>query len=140
MLRDLVASHLFIVQAEGDWYRYHHLFRAFLRRRLAEREPARLVELHGRAARAWEAAGDNQEAVRHFLEAGALAEAAARAGAGGRVDGGHPERQTLAGWLHAHPAADAWRARPPSPRARRSPHLGGDAAAFARPGTGRSTA
>ena len=39
VLRDLVASHLFIVQAEGDWYRYHHLFGAFLRRRLAEREP-----------------------------------------------------------------------------------------------------
>ena len=76
VMRDLVASHLFIVQAHGDWFRYHHLFQAFLRRRLVEREPDRLALLHERAARAWAAAGEHQEAVRHYLEAGATDEAA----------------------------------------------------------------
>ena len=71
LIRSLVAAHLFIVQAQGDWFRYHHLFQAFLRRRLSEREPDRLPVLHARAAHAWEAAGDYQEAVRHQLEAGA---------------------------------------------------------------------
>ena len=98
-----MASHLFIVQAEGDWYRYHHLFDAFLRRRLAEREPARLPVLHERAARAWEAAGDHQEAVRHFLEAGAPEEAAAALEPVAESMVPTPERQTLAGWLQRIP-------------------------------------
>ena len=53
VIRGLLASHLFIVSAEGDWFRYHHLFQAFLRRRLAERDLDRLPALHARAARAW---------------------------------------------------------------------------------------
>ena len=129
VLRDLVASHLFIVQAEGDWYRYHHLFGAFLRRRLAEREPARLVELHGRAARAWEAAGDNQEAVRHFLEAGALAEAARALEPVAESMVATPERQTLAGWLQRIPPEE-WRPRPRLQLAHALlTYLGGDARA-----------
>ena len=127
VLRDLVASHLFIVQAEGDWYRYHHLFGAFLRRRLAEREPARLVELHGRAARAWEAAGDNQEAVRHFLEAGALAEAARALEPVAESMVATPERQTLAGWLPRIPPEE-WRPRLQLAHALLT-YLGGDARA-----------
>lgn len=111
VIRELVASHLFIVQAPGDWFRYHHLFHAFLRRRLAEREPERLPALHERAARAWEAAGEFQEAVRHHLEAGAP-DAAARAleeVAEAMVQ--TPDRQTLATWLERIPS-EAWRPRP----------------------------
>ena len=127
VLRDLVASHLFIVQAEGDWYRYHHLFGAFLRRRLAEREPARLVELHGRAARAWEAAGDNQEAVRHFLAAGAIGEAARALEPVAESMVPTPERQTLAGWLQRIPPEE-WRPRLQLAGALLT-YLGGDARA-----------
>jgi len=111
VIRGLLASHLFIVQAEGDWFRYHHLFQAFLRRRLSEREPGRMPPLHERAARAWEAAGDYQEAVRHHLEAGDP-DAAARAleeVAEAMVP--TPERQTLAAWLRRIPP-EAWGARP----------------------------
>ena len=129
MLRDLVASHLFIVQAEDDWCRYHHLFGAFLRRRLAEREPARLAELHGRAARAWEAAGDPQEAVRHFLEAGATAEAARALEPVAESMVATPERETLAAWLGRIPAAE-WRLRPRLQLAHALlTYLGGDARA-----------
>src|SRR5262249_25638631 len=70
----LRARHLFIVRldAASDWYRYHALFLAFLRRRLAEADPARVAELHRRAAAAWRAAGEPEDAVRHYLRAGDL--------------------------------------------------------------------
>jgi len=73
----LVARNLFTIRldAEGEWYRYHHLLAAFLRRRLAQQTPAQIAELHLRAAAAWHAAGDHAEACRHYVEAGAFAEA-----------------------------------------------------------------
>lgn len=111
VMRDLVAKHLFIVQAEGGWHRYHHLFHAFLRRRLADREPGALAELNARAGRAWLAAGDHQEAVRHFLEAGAVEEAAAALEPVAESMVPTPERQTLMGWLARIPEP-VWRARP----------------------------
>ena len=129
VLRHLVASHLFIVQAEGEVYRYHHLFGAFLRRRLAEREPARLADLHARAATAWEAAGDSQEAVRHFLEAGAPGEAARALEPVAESMVATAERQTLAGWLQRIPPAE-WRSRPRVQLAQALlTYLGGDARA-----------
>ena len=111
VIRGLVASHLFIVSAEGDWFRYHHLFQAFLRRRLAERDLDRLPALHARAARAWEAAGDHQEAVRHHLEAGAPDEAARALEPVAEAMVATPERQTLAAWLERIPP-EAWMPRP----------------------------
>jgi DNA-binding SARP family transcriptional activator len=111
VIRRLVDSHLFIVQAEGGWHRYHHLFHAFLLRHLAEREPGSLPELHLRAGHAWRASGDHQEAVRHFLEAGAMEEAAAALEPVAESMVPTPERQTLAAWLTRIPE-DVWRPRP----------------------------
>ncbi|MBJ7455798.1 MAG: hypothetical protein JHC74_07045 [Thermoleophilia bacterium] len=111
VMQKLVASHLFIVQAEGGWHRYHHLFHAFLRRRLAEREPEAAAVLHLRAGRAWMAAGDHQEAVRHFLEAGAVDEAADALEPVAESMVATPERQTLMAWLARIPEP-VWRARP----------------------------
>ena len=111
VIRGLVDAHLFIVQAEGGWHRYHHLFHAFLRRRLTEREPASVAGLHLRAGRAWQAAGDHQEAVRHFLEAGAVEDAAAALEPVAESMVPTPERQTLMGWLMRIPEP-VWRARP----------------------------
>lgn len=52
------------------WYRYHHLFADVLRRRLQERHPSRLIELHRRAAE-WLAENDClQEAIDHAFLAG----------------------------------------------------------------------
>jgi ATP/maltotriose-dependent transcriptional regulator MalT/DNA-binding SARP family transcriptional activator len=72
VIADLVGRHLFTVRLGDDAgsVRYHHLFQAFLRRRLEE-EPADVVrELHRRAAAALLAAGENLDAVTHFLAAG----------------------------------------------------------------------
>jgi len=113
LVRRLAAGHLFTARLDdsGDWYRYHHLFQAFLRRRLSDRDPERARERHRRAAAWWQAAGDPAEAVPHFLQAGELDEA---------VDALEPvaERlalsahaESLAGWLERIPR-ERWAARP----------------------------
>ncbi|MGE0026722.1 MAG: BTAD domain-containing putative transcriptional regulator [Thermoleophilia bacterium] len=76
--RSLMARHLFVIrlEAEGEWYRYHHLFQAFLRERIAELEPDILPEMHRRAADCWIAHGQPREAIDHLLVAGDLERAA----------------------------------------------------------------
>ncbi|HUL98829.1 MAG TPA: hypothetical protein VLU24_05310, partial [Mycobacterium sp.] len=54
---------------DPDWYRYHHLFAEFLRRRLDRDDPERSLRLH-RTAAAWFAEhGNLNEAVNHALAA-----------------------------------------------------------------------
>jgi DNA-binding SARP family transcriptional activator len=107
----LLASHLFTIPLEGGWYRYHHLFHTFLRRRLEGRKPARISELHRRAGAGWLAAGEPAEAVRHYLAAGepGLAVDALEPIAEAMV--ATPEAETLAGWLDALPE-ELWSVRP----------------------------
>jgi LuxR family maltose regulon positive regulatory protein len=67
-LETLERSNLFIVPLDGErrWYRYHHLLRDLLRRRLGDTEPpSRLDALHVRASRWLEANGFDLEAFRH---------------------------------------------------------------------------
>lgn len=72
MLAAIVEDHLFAVVdgAGGEWYRYHSIFRALVRRRFDERHPGWKAAVHHRAAIAWMAAGEPQEAARHYLAAG----------------------------------------------------------------------
>lgn len=76
MVRRLVAGHLFTVRLEdekqGEWYRYHHLFQAFLRRRLADAHPDRMRNRHTRAARWWLDQGDPAQGVAHLFDAGEI--------------------------------------------------------------------
>ena len=78
LCRELVDRYLFTIRldAEGEWYRYHHLFQAFLRDRVVELGPGLVPELHRRAAAAWVAEGEPTEAIDHLLTAGDLSEAA----------------------------------------------------------------
>lgn len=109
----LVASHLFIVRlaAGGEWYRYHHLFLAFLRQRLAATRSDDVRELHRRAGAAWLAAGERSEAVPHLLaaEAPELAAEALEPVAEEMVT--TPEADALASWLERIPER-LWSARP----------------------------
>ena len=58
---------LFSIDHRRTWYRYHHLFAEVLRRRLIERDPSRVAELHRLAAR-WLAKNDClPEAIEHAL-------------------------------------------------------------------------
>ena len=59
LLDRLIASNLFVVELDDPprWLRYHHLFGAFLRARLASLGASRLREANDRASRALELAG-----------------------------------------------------------------------------------
>ncbi|MBN9791773.1 LuxR family transcriptional regulator [Pseudonocardia sp. TMWB2A] len=72
MLEELETRDLFLrpLDTEREWFRYHHLFADYLRRRLDRDHPGRAAVLHGRASR-WFAGNDLvSEAVAHALAAG----------------------------------------------------------------------
>lgn len=75
----LVRTNSFIIQmdASGEWYRYHHLFRDLLRQHLAHQSAYAPEILHHRAGRWFRDKGRAQEAICHLLQADAAAEAAA---------------------------------------------------------------
>ncbi len=79
VLEILERKDLFIVRldAERRWYRYHHLFAAFLRTRLALEQPALTRALHAAASRWFERNGSAVEALHHAV-AGGHHETAAR--------------------------------------------------------------
>lgn len=58
------------LDATGEWYRYHHLFRDMLLVEAQRSMPDRLPDLHRRAAAWFEAAGYSAAAVDHLLAAG----------------------------------------------------------------------
>ncbi len=69
LLERLIATDLFVVPLddEGRWNRYHHLFGAFLRARLASLGETRRHTVHDRASRALEARGDVTGALQHAM-------------------------------------------------------------------------
>jgi len=57
--------------AEGEWFRYHHLFRGLLRDRLREQQtPSELGSLHARASAWFEKEGLIEQAIGHALASG----------------------------------------------------------------------
>jgi LuxR family maltose regulon positive regulatory protein len=71
MLERLERENLFLVplDEEGRYYRYHHLFAAFLRERLQRVSPDAILELHRRAGLWYEDDGCLAWAVEHTLAA-----------------------------------------------------------------------
>jgi LuxR family maltose regulon positive regulatory protein len=70
LLAQLEQTNLFVIalDAEGHWFRYHHLFRDFLQAQLRTAQPERIAALH-RAASEWYAAhGFLREAVQHAFQ------------------------------------------------------------------------
>lgn len=78
LLKELSDLSILIVSldAEGDWYRYHHLFAEYLLNQLREREPEALAKYHLNASIWFEKDGDTQQAVRHAVHATDLERAA----------------------------------------------------------------
>ena len=72
LLERLLAADLFVVPLDdrARWYRYHHLFGAFLRARLASLGSARLAAAHERASQALEERGDVEGALQHAMAIG----------------------------------------------------------------------
>jgi LuxR family maltose regulon positive regulatory protein len=71
-LEALDRQNLFVVPLDDHrgWYRYHHLFGDVLRTHLGGERPADVAELHRRASRWYDEAGEAVPAVRHALAAG----------------------------------------------------------------------
>ena len=72
MLEEIERRGLFLQRIDEDpnWFRYHHMFAEFLRRRLERDQPERVEQLH-RAASEWFAEhGHLNEAVDHALASG----------------------------------------------------------------------
>ncbi|MGI8909035.1 MAG: LuxR C-terminal-related transcriptional regulator [Rubrobacteraceae bacterium] len=71
MLERLEAANLFLVPLDegGRYYRYHHLFAAFLRERLKRIHPDEIPELHRRAGLWQEEDGCLSGAIEHSLAA-----------------------------------------------------------------------
>ncbi|MFK4296721.1 serine/threonine-protein kinase PknK [Arthrobacter sp. GAS37] len=72
MLEQVQARDLFLqpLDEDGTWYRYHHLFEGYLRRRLDRDYPGRVRELHLTAAHWYSDNGFPSDAVDHALAAG----------------------------------------------------------------------
>ena len=77
---DLAGDHLARVAHEslfvaalddhGEWYRYHHLFAELLTALETRRAPSEVPELHRRAADWYQAHGDPERAVSHWVASG----------------------------------------------------------------------
>jgi LuxR family transcriptional regulator, maltose regulon positive regulatory protein len=100
-LEAIRSANLFLVplDARGEWYRYHHLFRDLLRRELSENDADLVPELARRAGDWFEQHGDPESALDFALAAGdtdraarILASIALPAACNGRS-------ATAAGWL-----------------------------------------
>jgi len=79
LIRLLKQENLFIISldAEGHWYRFHHLFQELLQRQLKrDQSPKEIAELHLRASQWYESEGFFKESIKHALAAGDLEHAA----------------------------------------------------------------
>lgn len=101
------AAGLFVtaLDAEGRWYRYHPLFRDFLRDLLAEQTPEALPELHLRASRWHTGQGRADEAIEHALAGGAIERAAELIDEGGYRLAQESAPTRLLGWIDRIPRA-----------------------------------
>ncbi len=89
---------------EGTWFRYHHLFREFLIARFKRDDPAGLARLRLRAAELFESRHRPEEAVEHYLAAGAPDRAARVMDAAARSLFIAGRAQTLQNWFERLPA------------------------------------
>ena len=78
MLEALDRANLFLVPLDDNrrWYRYHHLFADVLKMHLLDTQPGQVAELHRRASRWYDDAGEVSPAVRHALACGDIDHAA----------------------------------------------------------------
>ena len=74
ILSALFGKNLFLIplDAEGTWYRFHHLFAEMLRMRLERLGAEAIAQLHLRAAQWYEQAGRVDDSLYHALQAGAV--------------------------------------------------------------------
>lgn len=70
MLEQVEERDLFLHRIDDQWFRYHQLFRDFLRHRLSQNSPGRVMQLHSSASEWFATHHLVSEAVDHALAAG----------------------------------------------------------------------
>lgn len=107
VLDELDHANLFVVPVDASrrWFRYHQLFRAFLRERLEREYPTELAELHRRAGAWFAQEGQIARAIDHALAAGDVERAAEFIAAVAGETLARGECATLRAWLDPLPAA-----------------------------------
>ena len=70
LLQELYEQNSFLVALDdqGTWFRYHHLFKDYLHKKLGNRETAMIQNLHRRAGEWLKTNGFGKEAIEHFLQ------------------------------------------------------------------------
>lgn len=102
-LEAIDRSNLFLVplDSKGEWYRYHHLVRALLRRELGDADADLVPELAWRAADWFEQRGDSESALEYALAAGGTDRAARLLGAVALPAACNGRGDAATGWLSA---------------------------------------
>lgn len=79
IIERLIKTNSFIISTEPshNWFRYHHLFRDLLKKRLEQQSKRALESLHHRAGLWFKINGFGSQAIQHLLKANAIEEAAA---------------------------------------------------------------
>lgn len=113
MLECMEQANLFLISLDHErrWYRYHHLFAAFLQDRLRQTSPHLLPELHQRAGIWCEDNGLIAEAIDHALQAGLFDHAAQLIESAAKTLWRWQKTNTLMKYLEALPV-DLARSRP----------------------------
>jgi LuxR family maltose regulon positive regulatory protein len=113
ILEHLERHNLFVVPLDDErqWYRYHHLFAALLRKRLQQTQPDTVPRLHRRAAEWYEHHGLVAAAIEHALPTEDFERAARLIEQATEATVMRSEIATLRGWVEALPD-DVVRARP----------------------------
>jgi LuxR family maltose regulon positive regulatory protein len=113
MLETLERANLFVVPLDDNrrWYRYHHLFADVLLTHLADERPELVRDLHRRASRWYDEAGEPLAAVRHALAGGDVDRAAELVEIAIPVLQRERQEATIRGWLDDIPD-EVVRARP----------------------------
>lgn len=70
ILKEIEGRNLFVSRLEGaqPWFRYHHLFRDFLRDKIATEYPERQLQLHAKAAEYHLGRGDIRQAIQFSIQ------------------------------------------------------------------------
>lgn len=107
MLEEVQARDLFLqpLDLDGAWYRYHHLFEDYLRKRLERDEPERVLELHRKAAHWYAEHQHINEAVDHALSAGDLDFAVDIVESDAMLKVEHSQMSTLLAMVHKLPTS-----------------------------------
>ena len=107
ILERLASWNSFVVRQDGkgEWFRYHHLFAAFLQDKLREKEPESICALYRNAGRWYEANGYLHESVDAFLDAGDYRKAESLFWTIYPSYASRGEFSTLLGWMERLPEA-----------------------------------